>query len=71
MFSKQKVFCVLLENDPHFYYIDFQSLNDDNPNFVNPYENVFNRTETIHDSFYQDYLYECESQRHMSYAEEH
>jgi len=52
MFSKQKVFCVLLGSDPHFYYIDFASLNDDNPNFLNPYDNVIDATDEIHDSFY-------------------
>jgi hypothetical protein len=53
MMTKQKVFCVLLEQDPHFYFIDFASLKDDNPNFVNPYENITDNTETLHNSFYQ------------------
>lgn len=51
IFTKQKVFCVLLENDPHLYFIDYASLNDDNPNFVNPYENIVDANVTLHDSF--------------------
>ena len=52
MMNKQKVFCVLLENDPHFYITDFANLNDEEPNFVNPYLNVIDCNESIHNSFF-------------------
>ena len=68
--TKQKVFCVLLDQDPHFYFIDFTSLQDDNPNFVNPYENVRDNTETVHNSFYQSFMDECESRASSAYIPE-
>jgi hypothetical protein len=68
--SKQKVFCVLLEQDPHFYFTDFGALKDDNPNFVNPYENVVDNTETLHNSFRNEFIDEIESRTFSAYIPE-
>ena len=53
--SSKKIFCVLLQNDPHLYAIEFAQLNDENPNFVNPYLNALESAETVHESFYQSF----------------
>jgi hypothetical protein len=50
--KNKKVFCVLLENDPHFYFTSFQNLDEEEPNFVNPYLNVIDANESVHNSFY-------------------
>ena len=42
---------MLLGNDPNFYYISLDLLGDEEPNFVNPYLNVFDANESIHNSF--------------------
>jgi hypothetical protein len=49
--SKQKCFCVLLENDNNFYLTDFANLRDNNPNFVNPFVNIRDTDESLHQSF--------------------
>lgn len=68
--SKQKIFCVLLEQDPHFYFTDFSALKNDNPNFVNPYDNVVDNTETLHNSFQNEFFEELESRTLSAYIPE-